>query len=125
MLLVDFYKVQELTKKSDNEYEAHIKLNKDHAIFKGHFPGKPITPGVCMVQILKELTAEITGEKLFMKTSNNIKFMSLINPTLSENLRLELIISTDDEGLITMKNVSYFQEEVALKMSAKYQVVGK
>ena len=35
-----------------------IRLHSDHFIYQAHFPGEPITPGVCVVQIAKELLEE-------------------------------------------------------------------
>ena len=32
-----------------------ILLDKNHFIYKAHFPNEPITPGVCIIQIAKEL----------------------------------------------------------------------
>ena len=31
-----------------------IRLHPDHTIYKAHFPGEPITPGVCVIQIAKD-----------------------------------------------------------------------
>ena len=63
-ILTDFYTLQSYDK-NEKSFVANIILNKDHEIFKGHFPGNPVTPGVCMMQIVKELTEEFTGKKLF------------------------------------------------------------
>jgi 3-hydroxyacyl-[acyl-carrier-protein] dehydratase len=123
MLLEGFYTLNKVAKLKDNEHEASIQLNKDHDIYKGHFPGNPITPGVCMVQILKEITSIITEQKLVMKSSNNIKFMALINPEKNPDLRLNILVNTDTEGEIHVKNICYFDETVALKMSVKYAIL--
>ncbi|HLV43259.1 MAG TPA: hypothetical protein VKY37_13340 [Brumimicrobium sp.] len=123
MLLKGFYTLNQIEKLSEKEFDAFIHLNKDHDIFKGHFPGNPVTPGVCMVQILKELTAEITELKLVMKSSNNIKFMALINPEKTPDIKLNIIINTENEGEVHVKNVCYFDETVALKMAVKYSII--
>jgi len=38
---------------------AKISLIKDHEVFRGHFPDNPILPGVCTVQIIKELMTRV------------------------------------------------------------------
>lgn len=121
MLLEDFYKVEQLEKISEGKYNATVFLNNEHAIFKGHFPGNPITPGVCMMQIIKELLQEIAGSPLFMISSSNVKFMALINPDKNPRLRLELEISGDIDSEIKVKNTTYFEDTVALKLSNTYK----
>lgn len=120
MLLKDFYSVKELDKISDSKYNAIIVLNKNHDIFKGHFPGNPVTPGVCMMQIIKELSQEIVGSSLVMTSSSNVKFMAIINPEKNETLRLELEYSGDVSTELKVKNTTFFDDTVALKLSNTY-----
>lgn len=120
MLLKDFYKVLSLEKKEPH-YEAIILVNEKHDVFNGHFPGNPIMPGVCMMQIIKELTEQITGNTLTMQSLSNVKFMALINPEVTPELRLELDITTTDEDLVKVKNTAYFNETTALKLSSIYK----
>ncbi|PZR15591.1 MAG: 3-hydroxyacyl-ACP dehydratase [Flavobacterium psychrophilum] len=120
MLLKDFYTIQSFESNDGGKYVATIMLNKDHDVFKGHFPGNPVTPGVCMMQIIKELTQEAVKAPLIMKSASNIKFMALINPEVNPLLRLELDITSTDDAVIKVKNTSYFDETVALKLSCIY-----
>ena len=120
MLLKDFYIVNNLAV-VDQSATAKITINKDHEIFSGHFPGNPVTPGVCMMQIIKELTEEIVGEKLFMQSSSNIKFMAIINPEVNPDLELTLDIA-HSEGEYKVKNITKFDETVALKLSARFKI---
>ncbi len=121
MLLKDFYKINTL-KTVEVITTATITINKDHQVFKGHFPGNPVTPGVCMMQIIKELTEDVVGEKLFMQSASNIKFMAIINPNVTPNLELILNITKTEEGY-KVKNVSKFNDTVALKLTVNYTVV--
>lgn len=122
MLLQDFYKVNSLEKVSDQSYQVDLTLNARHEVFKGHFPGNPVTPGVGMMQIIKELTEEITGKKLFLTNASNVKFMALINPEVTPDLKLELdMILTDNE--VKVKNITLFGETTALKLTNTYKIV--
>jgi 3-hydroxyacyl-[acyl-carrier-protein] dehydratase len=120
MLLKDFYRIQSFEKTGDNQYSAIILLNAGHEVFKGHFPGNPVTPGVCMMQIIKELVQQVTDAKLTLKNASNIKFMALINPEVNPELRLDLEISESGGGMIKVKNTTCFDETVALKLSCNY-----
>ncbi|WP_395047321.1 3-hydroxyacyl-ACP dehydratase [Flavobacterium sp.] len=123
MLLKDFYKVISLEKNDSQKHLAIIFVNEKHEVFKGHFPGNPIMPGVCMMQIIKEITEQITESSLIMQNLTNVKFMALINPEVTPELRLELDITTTDDDLIKVKNITYFNETVALKLSSVYKKV--
>jgi 3-hydroxyacyl-[acyl-carrier-protein] dehydratase len=123
MLLQDFYKIISLENTADSKYLATILINEEHEVFKGHFPGNPIMPGVCMMQIIKELTEQITESPLFMQSLSNVKFMALINPFNTPELRLELDVATIEENLVKVKNITYFNETVALKLSCVYKKV--
>ncbi|MBM7418460.1 MULTISPECIES: 3-hydroxyacyl-ACP dehydratase [Chryseobacterium] len=119
-ILTDFYTLNSSEKAENGSFVANISLNKDHDIFKGHFPGNPVTPGVCMMQIVKELTEEFTGKKLFLKSASNVKFMAIINPFETPDLVLQLDINEGEEE-IKVKNTTSFGETIALKMSVNYK----
>ncbi|PXY44980.1 3-hydroxyacyl-ACP dehydratase [Flavobacterium hydrophilum] len=121
MVLKDFYKILSEEKISDSKYTITILVNEKHEVFKGHFPGNPIMPGVCMIQIIKELTEKITQKTLVIQTLANVKFMALINPEINTELRLELDITTTEDNLVKVKNTTYFNDTVALKLSNAYK----
>ncbi len=123
MMLQDFYSVDKIDTISESKYIASITLNKNHAIFKGHFPGNPVTPGVCMMQIIKELTENILNVSLTMVSTSNVKFMALINPEVNAELKLDLEISENDAAEIKVKNTTSFDETVALKLSNTYKKI--
>lgn len=118
-ILTDFYTLQSHEKAENGSLTANILLNQDHDIFKGHFPGNPVTPGVCMMQIVKELTEEFTVQKLFLKIASNVKFMAIINPFETPELKIILDIS-ETETEIKVKSTTSFGETIALKMSVCY-----
>lgn len=123
MILQDFYKILSEEKISDSKYTITILVNEKHEVFKGHFPGNPIMPGVCMIQIIKELTESITKSSLMIQSLTNVKFMALINPEVTPELRLELDVTTTEEGLVKVKNTTYFNDTTALKLSTVYKKI--
>lgn len=121
-LLKDFYNVNNIESTGDGTYHAFISLNAAHEIFQGHFPGNPVTPGVCMMQITKEIAEEITAKKLFLASASNVKFMAIINPLETPDLVLELQID-ENEDIVKLKNTTSFGETIALKMNINYNIV--
>lgn len=123
MVLKDFYKILSLENSSGSIYDAVILINDKHDVFKGHFPDNPIMPGVCMIQIIKELSETITQSNLTIQTLSNAKFMAIINPEVTPELRLELDITTTEDGLVKVKNTTYFNETIAVKLSNVYRKI--
>lgn len=57
-----------------------LTLNPESVIYQAHFPGDPITPGVCIVQMGKEILEDATGMKMEIVSVKNVKFLSIISP---------------------------------------------
>lgn len=65
---------------SDVSNAYTIRLNADHFIYAAHFPGEPITPGVCILQTACELAQLAFGRKLSIVKVKNVKFLRIITP---------------------------------------------
>ncbi|HET8737304.1 MAG TPA: 3-hydroxyacyl-ACP dehydratase [Pricia sp.] len=122
MLIKELYSIQSFNG-SDGSVEASIKLNKDHDVFKGHFPGNPIMPGVCMIQLVKELTEKAVGRDLFLSVVSHVKFMAIINPEKNEVIEVALDIS-EEEDTVKVKNTVSFDDTLALKLTATFKSEG-
>lgn len=57
-----------------------LLLDPSHVIYRVHFPGEPVTPGVCLVQMAGELQEERLGRKLQLQKAVNVKFLSPVSP---------------------------------------------
>ena len=121
MLIEGLYTVQAF-EQNEEIVTATIKLHKEHDIFKGHFPGNPVMPGVCMIQIIKELTEKAVGKDLFLAVSSNIKFMAIINPEKNETLELTLNV-TENGNEVKVRNTTAFDDTLALKLSATFKII--
>ena len=120
-MLIEGLYTTETFDKNEEGISAQIKLNPKHEIFKGHFPGKPIMPGVCMIQIIKELTERSLGQDLFLSVASNVKFMAIINPETDPILLIDINLSEMD-GLFKVKSTTIFGETVALKLNATFKI---
>lgn len=119
MLIKDLYTIKSF-KIDELNIKASIFINKDNEIFKGHFPDNPVMPGVCMIQIIKELSEKILETKLFMQKAANIKFMALIAPDKIPTLDLEINI-TESNDIFKIRNTTSFGDTIALKFSGEFK----
>jgi len=80
---------------------VQIELNARHLIYQAHFPGNPITPGVCIVQIIGELLQDRVARKLSLTRVVNLKFVSTISPV--ESPVVEICFSSVEDSLTECK----------------------
>ena len=73
-----------------NESEYKIRFDASHPIFAGHFPGHPIVPGACLVQIAEELLSAHLGQKIRFTSVRNLKFRQPVTPDQEVTLTLML-----------------------------------
>jgi len=116
MLLGDFFKITETDYSKDNsdEFNVFIELNEEHKIYKGHFPGNPIVPGVCIIQMIKEIMSELFNKKLFLNQGSNIKFISMIKPEINKMLNVNYKVKNDDDAY-QLNVVISFEEKIFFK----------
>ena len=119
MLLNDFFKIKNI--EQNENYSIQIELNPHHTIYKGHFPGTPITPGVCLTQMVKETVEHITQKSLLLVTGDNIKFTAILNPLENPLVTLTLTLKTKENGnlhadsRITNKEINFFSFKGSFK----------
>lgn len=109
MLLDDFYKVAGLRTIDENSIEFTVELQKNHTIFKGHFPTYPVAPGVAMLQIIKNGLESHLQYSLQLQNASSVKFLNLVNP--NENALLIFHIQfTIEKELLRVKNTTTFKD---------------
>ena len=112
----DFYSVTK-TQYTDSSVNFTVHLNADHFIYAAHFPGNPITPGVCITQIVKELTEELVQMPLFLKMVKNLKFTQVINPIHCPDVTFIISTPREDEGGCKVSANVECGNEIFAKMS--------
>lgn len=122
MLIPNLYTIKNTEKIDENNFKVQIELNPNHQVFEGHFLNNPITPGVCMMQIIKEITEGFVLKDLFLSKVSNVKFMATINPFINPILDLSLNVVCENNE-VKVKNSSFFETTNALKFSAIYKVL--
>jgi 3-hydroxyacyl-[acyl-carrier-protein] dehydratase len=82
---------------TETGFDFIIELNPEHYIYQAHFPENPITPGVCIIQIIKELLIEILPYKIFLKKIDNVKFLNVINPLKNREITFSISLSSEEK----------------------------
>jgi len=123
MLLNDFFTINE-TVNSETEIWAELFINADHKIFEGHFPNQPIVPGVCMMQMIKEILEEVIGKSTNLLQAADMKFLAVINPIENNLIHASIKYATDESGAINIVASLFKDELVHFKFKGQMQVSG-
>ncbi len=92
-----------------------LNVNINHAVFKGHFPDKPVVPGVCTISLVRELTEISVDQAITFRTIQQCKFTGMIIP---DDNCIDVIIKKKNEDSIYAEVVQSGQ--VVFKMKATW-----
>ncbi|OFX22460.1 MAG: hypothetical protein A2041_08185 [Bacteroidetes bacterium GWA2_31_9b] len=121
MLLKDFYTLIEFDKIDNENIKAVIKLNKNHPVYKGHFPGNPVVPGVCLTQLIKEVMETAEKKELMLVSADYIKFMAIVNPEINEILQIDLKLKVKEDNTTQVTSETHFGETVFYKFKGNFK----
>jgi 3-hydroxyacyl-[acyl-carrier-protein] dehydratase len=97
-LINDFFSIVQ-QEDSSGSITATITINPEHAIFDGHFPGKPVVPGVCMLQIILEIMEKTLAQRVRLSTADSIKFLSVLEPKADKEIEVGILYSIVDKSI--------------------------
>jgi 3-hydroxyacyl-[acyl-carrier-protein] dehydratase len=110
MLQGNFFTIASI-KTETQSAKAVLEINAAHEIFNGHFPGTPVVPGVCMMQMVKEILEDILAGETRMIKAEHIKFLNVINPQQTSSVNLDLKYSITDNKHASVI-ASLFNDEI-------------
>lgn len=122
MLLNDFFRISN-TESSATEIWAELFINADHKIFEGHFPNQPVVPGVCMMQMVKEIVEQVLGKQTNLINAAEMKFLAVINPLENNLVQATIKYSEDEKGSINIAASIYKDELLHFKCRLKLLVI--
>ena len=96
----DLFSIEEINHE-DGVIKATLGVNADSEILKGHFPGHPIVPGACMLQITKEVLESVLQTPLRFKKADQLKFMTMIDPANTSSVELNISYKQTEGNSIT------------------------
>lgn len=125
MLIDSLFIVKEYSTEG-TEIKASLELDENHSIFRGHFPGQPVVPGVCMMQSVKELVERQVKQKLTLIEADNMKFLSVMDPRVNKLITATVSVSNKDSVLsinasLFAENVTFFKLKATLKPSTRQE----
>ncbi len=84
----------------------HIALCPDCDVYRGHFPGNPVSPGVCNIQMVKECAEKLTGQPLQIIGIRRCRLTAVITPTTCIELDVKINLLPTETGYNITSTVS-------------------
>lgn len=113
------FKINALLHKAES-IEAEIIIDEASEILNGHFPGQPVVPGACMVQLVKDVLEEVLQISLLQKRAGSIKFISMLLPDNSLPAKLFITYKIEDDGVISVNAKLLNNNAACFKFQAAY-----
>ena len=114
--LDNLFLTQSITE-TDDGFEAVVRCNPEHPVYRAHFPGNPITPGACLLQTAGALMQQKMGRPLFLKSSKNIKYLSILIPAEGKEVKFCFSHVTESETECKAQVVIADESTIYTKMS--------
>ncbi|MFR9572329.1 MAG: hypothetical protein SNH28_00315 [Rikenellaceae bacterium] len=98
---------------TENTYIFKATLEPSHKIFEGHFPQRPVVPGVCTMDMIKRCCAVIMSKEVRFDTIKEVKFLATILPSqhheldviieLKEEMNISVLVKSEDTTMMKLK----------------------
>lgn len=108
--------------KTESSITASLTLDPSSAVFTGHFPEKPVLPGVCLTHIVTELLSKGLENEYKLEEGKQLKFLSLVTPDTTTDLFYEISYKEMDEKISLSADVKA-GETVCFKLKATYSLL--
>ncbi|HSN61628.1 MAG TPA: hypothetical protein VLR49_11885 [Ferruginibacter sp.] len=122
MLLNDFFTIDD-TVSSATEIWAELRINSNHKIFDGHFPNQPVVPGVCMMQMIKEILEQVIDKKTSLVKAAEMKFLAIINPPENNLVHASIKYVADENGKLNIVASIFKDDLVHFKFKGVFVLV--
>lgn len=112
--------------RSENAEQAAkylIELNPEDIIYKGHFPGFPVTPGVIQVKIVEELLSKSCGQQYRLSAIQQSKFLKVIDPIKDPMVEIEVLYQNKAENDFLTQAQFLQNGVIVFKLKAVFTVI--
>lgn len=85
---------------------VRIALLPDCEVYRGHFPGKPVCPGVCNIETIKECLMLLTHETLYISAIKQCRLTAVATPATCPELDVTIAASPDGQAWTVTADIS-------------------
>ncbi|MBO4582162.1 MAG: hypothetical protein J5701_07785 [Bacteroidales bacterium] len=90
----NYFQIEGITKNDDNVC-YQIALLSDCEVYEGHFPGHPVAPGACSIEMIRRCISMFLEREVRFLKIYQCKFLSPVNPEIQKRILLTLTWKQD------------------------------
>ena len=98
-------------------------LKADCDVYAGHFPGKPVSPGVCNIEMIRECAEMLVGQDLLIDTIKQCRLTAVASPAVCPKVDVRVMVArvegTDSYNIVASiadASTSYMEMKATLKV---------
>lgn len=114
----ELYTSMENYLREEGRLAFRVRLDASHPVYRGHFPGHPVLPGVCTLQIVKRCLACGTGRAVRFTAIRECKFLGMIVPAADTLLEIDIRLGEDEGGTRKLTCTVTDDDKTVLKLRA-------
>jgi len=95
MLIENLFEIGPIDK-TESKLITEVTINASNIIFKGHFPERPVTPGVIQIQLIREILEIHYQRNIRLESIGRCKFLAVLNPLESSIITVEITVKEMD-----------------------------
>lgn len=120
MLVTNYYTIISRQKIEGGE-QFLVSLNADCEVYKGHFPGEPISPGVCNLQMIKECAELVAERELLLNFVQQCRLTTLITPLQHPQVEVKIYLLEKLENGIKLRGTIGRGDEIFMDLKGEAQ----
>lgn len=96
-----YFDIRKISYPNSDTHHGKFKIDllANHPVYEGHFPGEPVCPGVCSLQMIKECAQIMAHEKFLISYIKQYRLLSVMTPERDTNLYVEILLTpAEKEG---------------------------
>jgi 3-hydroxyacyl-[acyl-carrier-protein] dehydratase len=100
-----------------------VRMLPESKIYQAHFPGAPVTPGVCQVGMVQEQLEVTTGRRLSLREVKTLKFLDVLRPENGGDVVLQFDKVDEDGNLLSARGLVRVGERIYTKYSLIFEIL--
>ncbi|MBP5241827.1 MAG: hypothetical protein J6Z26_08005 [Bacteroidales bacterium] len=113
----NFYTIVARHESDPLHIRCDVEFNVDHEIFKAHFPGNPIVPGVCSLEIIRQMATALLGGVIRIPSVKNMKFINVMTPAKGKLFTFDIQLVAQSDSQYSAKATISDADAIVVKAS--------